>query len=183
MNRLFELVLIMLMACVTPAAAGDLADYKNTNQLVWDKQFKASVNHFFGGTKGSFLWGDDLISAQLLEALGGPPDDLHKLDDGLVLASACRAHSCPEKGAVILKDNGVVAAALISFKCHGDPTVCAEDPTLTIFLRDKLTAETATPIFESWANAKNAEAAALMGDEAERIPVLKGELVNLPAEG
>jgi len=183
MKVFYSAFLAFFLLAAAPLHAAELTAYKNTNALVMDKQFRASLKHFFGGAKGSYLWAADLVSAQALEALGGPPDDLQPLDNGLTLASACRAHSCPEKGAVLLQGNGVVAAALINFKCHGEPMECAEDPTLTIFLRDKgLAPATATPIFEQWANAKNAEAAALMGSEAERLPTLKAEVVQLKAE-
>jgi hypothetical protein len=51
------------------------------------------------------------------EILGGPADAPVTLDKGLMMLTACRAHSCGEKGAMVLKPNGDVAAiALLAIR-------------------------------------------------------------------
>src|SRR3954453_18159030 len=95
-------VAMTVIFCLVPFAfAKDFTTYKNTNQLVWDKEFKPALASFFGSRKASFFWKNDFVWEQALEALGGPPEDITEISPGLYLASACRAQSCMEKGAVV----------------------------------------------------------------------------------
>src|SRR5439155_26713334 len=56
-----------------------------------------------------------LLVDELITVLGGPPDEPKRLSDGAYLFTACQAHSCPEKGAVILSPKGeIIAAAMIT---------------------------------------------------------------------
>jgi hypothetical protein len=76
---------------------------KSTNDLIWNSQYQKAVEKFFGNQKNSYLgtrkaW---KISDSMRSVLGGPPDTVIQLDNGYIVASACRAHSCDEKGMLI----------------------------------------------------------------------------------
>ncbi|MFC0167331.1 lysozyme inhibitor LprI family protein [Pseudoduganella danionis] len=61
---------------------------KSTNQLIWDKRFVALVNSRV----------PPALSDNVAMALGGPPDPVVVEDHRYVSMSACRPHSCTEKG-------------------------------------------------------------------------------------
>jgi uncharacterized protein YecT (DUF1311 family) len=61
---------------------------KSTNAFVWDKRATALVNTRVPPT----------LSRDVLNALGGPPDPVVVVDGRYVSVSACRPHSCTEKG-------------------------------------------------------------------------------------
>jgi uncharacterized protein YecT (DUF1311 family) len=61
---------------------------KSTNQLIWDKRAKPLVNSRVPAS----------LSENVLLSLGGPPDPVLAADGRYVSMSACRAHSCIEKG-------------------------------------------------------------------------------------
>lgn len=137
-SHLARVASIALLLCLTPFAfAKDFTTYKNTNQLVWDKEFKPVLASFFGSRKASFLRKNGLIWKQALEDLGGPPEDITEVSPGLYLAPACRAHSCDEKAAVVIQSpNRIVAVGLIEYGCYS-PTGCSERPTLQVFVHQR----------------------------------------------
>lgn len=61
---------------------------KSTNEFVWDKRATGLVN-----TRVPPMLSDDV-----LQALGGPPDPVVLVEGRYVSMSACRPHSCTEKG-------------------------------------------------------------------------------------
>lgn len=61
---------------------------KSTNEFVWDKRTRELVNTRV----------PPAVSDEVLNALGGPPDPVVVVDGRYVSMSACRAHSCTEKG-------------------------------------------------------------------------------------
>jgi hypothetical protein len=78
---------------------------------------------------------DTLVWKQAREALGGPPDAPLRLKDGSLLFTACRAHSCPEKGAMVIMPSGQIRiAVLLHYACTRDG--CADNPRLALFYRD-----------------------------------------------
>lgn len=170
-----HIMFIMLLLAVP--AYGSWSEYKNANQLSLDKEFTTELTRFFADAKGDYILPGATIAKQALEGLSGPGDDLKKLPGGETLASACRAHSCDEKTAVLLKGKEILAAALISFHCTGKPAKCQDNPVLTIF--QKKGPDRAAP-FLAWAEAKQQEADALMAAEAKKTPTLKTEFVTLP---
>jgi hypothetical protein len=79
--------------------------------------------------------GDKDAGLSVARALGGPPDDPTRTPDGGWLFSACEAHDCPIKGALLLTpDHRIRAAALFDFGC--DAGACANEPRLDLFLRN-----------------------------------------------
>jgi hypothetical protein len=88
----------------------------NTNQLIWDKPFQRQLKLFAGKARTNALGlGYAPLSEDLLDTLGGPPDEPIKLSDGNLLFTACVAHNCTEKGAIVLRPDGsIVAAAMLT---------------------------------------------------------------------
>ena len=120
------------------------------------KELIASINDFSGNSVGDYFEPNDLISSQIIEGLGGPPKPEIILPDGNRLLSASRPHSGDEKALVVINEKlNVVAAAIISYRCHykeenhvkknmSKLTVprtvsCYSEPKLTIFEREKPT--------------------------------------------
>lgn len=61
---------------------------KSTNEFIWDKRARELVN-----TRIPSALSDDVLTA-----LGGPPDPVVIVDGRYASVSACRPHSCTEKG-------------------------------------------------------------------------------------
>lgn len=61
---------------------------KSTNEFIWDKRTGELVNTRV----------PPVLSDEVLNALGGPPDPVVVVDGRYVSMSACRPHSCMEKG-------------------------------------------------------------------------------------
>ncbi len=107
---------------------------RNTNELAWSPGFQGAVRRFVGRGVGGFNGGKD-AGVSVARALGGPPDDPVRLPHGGWLFSACEAHDCPIKGALLLAPNHRLrAAALFDFGCDAGP--CENEPRLDLFLRD-----------------------------------------------
>jgi hypothetical protein len=120
----------------------------NTNELAWSPGFQEAVRRFVGRGVGG-LNGNKNAGVSVARALGGPPDDPLRLPDGGWLFSACEAHDCPIKGALVLDpDHRIRAAALFDFGCDAGP--CANEPRLDLFLRDTGDHD-ATSILKAWA--------------------------------
>lgn len=71
--------------------------FETTNDLVWDAQFQALLKADLADVSGAQLGKPQALSETLLSVLGGP-DDVIVRSDGWISASACRQHSCDEKG-------------------------------------------------------------------------------------
>jgi len=115
-----------------------LPDYKNcqnTNQLVWDTSFEAFVKRYFESKKGTYNEENGLISEQLLTAMGGPPEDIIRLKDSVIMAQACQAHQASVVAAVWLCPKKEKALfALVHY--YDDKGVYHSDPRCTIFYKD-----------------------------------------------
>ena len=140
----------------------------NTNQLVWTPGFDAAVNRFFGKARADYFYADGRLATQAIQALGGPPDEPKRLADGSWLFAACRAHSCPEKGAAILSPQGrLLAIGLLNFRCHKTAPKqvdCDQVTHLDVFVRAREPdAERLTGQLDAWAKERTASDRAQFG--------------------
>lgn len=107
---------------------------EDTNELIWSKGFADRVGAFVGPDTSSWLANNASRIDQMIQVLSGPPQIRQKIGDDLWLYGACRAHSCPEKGAVTVTGKGkITATAILHFACT---TTCQDDYTLTIIGND-----------------------------------------------
>ncbi len=137
-------VLLMLSAAapatapVPRCAPTRLAACRDTNQLVASPAFTAAVQRFIGERKASYLYKDGDVAAQQIEVLGGPPEEPTRIGE-LYRFTACRAHSCPEKGAAVLDPAGkIVALAILYSPCAtADMRDCNRREYLVVFMRER----------------------------------------------
>jgi len=83
---------------------GDRVAYTDMNDLVWEPVYKELVNRRFGCLRSNATRNADrgwTLADDIAAMLGGPPADFRIVDGRFVVGSACRAHSCPEKGLLI----------------------------------------------------------------------------------
>jgi hypothetical protein len=135
MNSAGKPLIVALMLIFAPRlfAAQEATHYDNTNHLSSDKSFVASLKTFFGNLKETYFY-DGLVYEQVGEGLGGPPDDIRKIEGtSLFFASACRYHSCDEKAAVIYEDaEHVISFGVIHYCFNGSNLdVCRDRPVLS----------------------------------------------------
>ena len=77
-----------------------------------------------------------------------PPDNIRQLGPKLIMASACRAHSCMEKAvAIVACPSTILAVGILHFSCSRS---CSNDATVTLFLNDKNKALQGQPELEAW---------------------------------
>lgn len=168
-----------------------LAECSHTNQLVYQDDFQAAIASFLGNRRGAYVDHPDgpdgseanapLASDQMIEVLGGPPEDRQRLGPYLFFA-ACRGHSCPEKGFAVLTPAGaVVALGIFHFWNEPGPAharaCCGNDPTLTIYFHRRADWDRIAPALEYWGRAK---AAALDRFKDSQRPVLRNvELIDV----
>lgn len=133
----------------------------------------SALRDLVGSHTGSYLFPERSLFEQINLAAGIPDAGdgssrmERELPGGFKLEFGCRQHNCPEKGAVLLSEDGrVVRAALISFKCQAN---CEKERTLTIFKRasDESDPASATldDLIKDWAQS--------------RAPGVKSEVVEL----
>ena len=145
-------IMSMFLAADTPGrascrlAAAQLCE--DTNQLVWAPDYGRALKAFVGTGKASWLYNNGSRVDQVREVLGGPPDDAKLLPDGSILFGACRAHSCDEKGAVIVKSGNILGVAVLNFHCS---RTCLADPIVELIFRDSKAAEVYAPALRDWA--------------------------------
>ena len=117
----------LLLTLCSRGVTADFCNYSNTNRLVWDKHFSSRIHQFLGERRERFFY-EGMLYEQVLAGLGGPPDEIIKIGEQLHFASACRAHSCDEKAAVIIAcPDKVLAVGILHFDID---TMAA---TLTIY--------------------------------------------------
>jgi len=141
MTDIIVAALALLVLSISTAWSKDLCSYKNTNELAWDSQFQHALHRFFGELRDEHFSDGQLVAEQALARLGGPPDDLQGLGEGLVLAAACKAHSCPEHGAVVIDcPSTILAVAIVRYyqqcRVRSPVDLCEQLPTVTLFFRD-----------------------------------------------
>jgi hypothetical protein len=133
--------LLMLSAAAAPAprcVPTRLAACRDTNQLIMAPAFTAAVRRFIGTRKASYLYANGDVADQQIEVLHGPPDEPTRIGS-LYRFTACRAHSCPEKGAAVLDPAGkIVALAILYSPCAtADARDCNRRNDLVVFMRER----------------------------------------------
>ncbi len=128
---------------------------RDTNELIRSSTAQAQVRHFVEGRRGAYLYARVAGTGdQLIEVLGGPPDRPTKVGP-YFLFSACRAHSCDEKGALLIDAKGALAGAAILYTgCGaGGAIVCGtSDRRLALFVATPIPSD-ATVRLQRWGNA------------------------------
>ncbi|MFD2367668.1 hypothetical protein [Pseudoduganella sp. GCM10020061] len=153
---------VAALAASSASMAQDFCAHRDTNSLVWNKAFAAEVKRYFGGSKGYLYWDKATIASQVLAGLGGPPDAIRRLDGNMAIASACRAHSCMEKAAVVIACPATIVAI---GAIHYSPTSgegWTDRPELTLFSDGSN--QQAHDALKQWA-------AAALGDKFDGMPV------------
>lgn len=152
---------------------------QNTNALVWDRQFRKAVERFVGSRRAAYLYDEAPVAEQMLDVLGGPPDDVERIGS-LYRFTACRAHSCTEKGAAVLEPNGrVVALGILHGACalQHPSQDCFAHNTLTLFVRSGEEHGPAVEDLTDWAKEMIAQAYQSPGlpdatlDAVEIVPI------------
>lgn len=136
-------------ALAHPEACGD------TSQLFGDKAFVARIKAFVGRGEADYLYPASLAEQQLA-VLGGPPDAPERIG-GLYRFTACRQHSCAEKGAVVLDPTGrLVATAILHSACAVTrPTEdCSTHYVLSVFVSDPSASKPVVDDLGAWAGTK-----------------------------
>jgi hypothetical protein len=142
-----------LLAACSPSPAADFCANTNMNQVVWEPGFDQAVQAYFGEERADFFWPDGLVSEQMIEGLGGPPEPFQRLPEGLAFGSACRAHSCPERAAVVIQcPSRPVAFAIKYFPCRGG--YCDTAASFTIFT-EPAAPELARRQLEAWVRSES----------------------------
>ena len=105
---------------------------KSTNDVAWDKRFN---NFLLAETpKISLDLGmgkSYLLKSTVKEFIGGPPEDVSITNNEIIILSACRAHSCPEKAWLWCNiKTGVVVGAVVHYIFRGK---YSENPSLLLF--------------------------------------------------
>jgi hypothetical protein len=156
-------VLLFLAAPVSADGAHcslkNLGACENTNELIWNKGFERALAAFIGNRETEYLYEGGRLTDEVTEVLGGPPDE--PIDfDGRYLFTACRAHSCTEKGAAVLRKDGQIdAVAVVWYPCAGKNRIdqkCGYSATLSIFMRDPTDAILIERL-KAWINAEFAK--------------------------
>ncbi len=133
-----------------------LSGCTDTNRLIWAADFRPALEHFLGRyarARVDYLYVGGLLT-QIEDVLGGPPDPPRALPDGGILFTACRSHSCPEKGAVAFDADGrMIVASILSYHCPGGGKDCA-GPTLDHYVRDAPSTVIARAAIHDWAMAQ-----------------------------
>ena len=147
----------------------------DTNKLVWAKGFSGGLSRFLGkkATERVSLLYPGELQYQLADALGGPPDDRQKLADGSYLFTACRPHSCSEKGAITFDAGGsITAIAIVNYHCGEVSKTCSNDPALDIYTRNLLADSLPLRAIVGWARRETADDAAVFHEKAVRLPII-----------
>jgi len=104
---------------------------KNTNQLAWDERFKPFLKANLPSAVAPF-WDNHPFDETALEFLGGPPDDILIQKDRYVVASACVAHDCLDKGLLWVdldpEQGNVVFVALYNAQYNPNRSIANQYP-------------------------------------------------------
>ena len=158
-------------AIMMPAACRD------TNRLAWASGFEPALRRFLGRRTAAMLGRRQLVSRQAAEVLGGPPDAPQRIGDRYRF-TACRAHGCTEKGALVLTPAGtVVAVGILHATCglpdHGPR--CFDDHILSLYLRGRQSAVMAD--LQKWAHDAVANGYHMPGQPVPRL--LRTDVVSV----
>jgi len=128
----------LLLAATPVCAVSHPVACADTNVLARAPGFLPMLRRFFRGVPpASLLFRGGTLADQAAEVLGGPPDDRSRIGP-FHRFTACRAHSCPEKGALVLTEAGEpVAVAILHSPCPAaaPPPRCSAINLLRIYTR------------------------------------------------
>ena len=120
----------------TPCGLSSLSACRTTNDLLWDTGFSQALGRFLGERQAAYLWERGSVRDQAGAVLGGPPDT-PIIVGNLYRFTACRLHSCSDKGAVFLTPGGeIMAVAILHSTCATapGPARCADKMRLAVYL-------------------------------------------------
>lgn len=120
--RLLALFFYIATASATyaaqPCELTTIAGCANTNALVWAKSFKPALLKFLDKEKVSWLGERQDMAEAVLDVIGGVPDDVVTVEDGMLRFSAVRPHSALERGAIFITGKGAIrAVGVLHFNC------------------------------------------------------------------
>lgn len=96
----------------------------NSHDLARNPGFQFALREFVGGAKGAYLHGDRPLYGQVLQLIDRPaPQPVQEVGEGARLFAGCRLLSCPEKAAVILNRDGVLAIGILNYRDDSNPTL------------------------------------------------------------
>ncbi|MDR6116306.1 MULTISPECIES: hypothetical protein [unclassified Sphingomonas] len=163
---------------VKPCSLRRLTGCDTVNPLSWRPDFQQALAQFLGrdGRKRiSLLYHNGRLIDQVKAVLGGPPDARRDLPDGSHLFTACRVHSCDEKGAILLDPQGEIhAIAVISYHCGRGPKPCESLPQLDLFVRNRKAIDGAQRHLSQWAHAVVPKDLAAMPMTVHELPTRPG---------
>ncbi|HGJ5067314.1 TPA: hypothetical protein ACJGSF_005552 [Salmonella enterica subsp. enterica serovar Muenchen] len=154
MKKLIQLTIVTLFVFSFNAESGtfNLNGVSSTNELFLDQNnyFEKHINHFFGGLQGFYFWNGS-VAKQVIAGLSGPPNDIVQIDKNVHMATACRAHSCTEKGAYIT-DGRHELFALIGYMCPAEngKVEYKYDGCLSIFYNNRHAEKELSPWLIRW---------------------------------
>jgi hypothetical protein len=95
----------------------------DTRALTANPGFQAALHDFLGASHERLLHGDRPLYDQVMELMAHPDAaSAPRVGEDMRLYAGCRRMACPEKAAVIVGQQGIVAVGLIDYT-HGDPTL------------------------------------------------------------
>jgi hypothetical protein len=151
-------VLVALFLAVPAHASCELVhpgDCSSTNALMWSAKTDGAIKRFLGKEPGNFLYPTPKSFAfnDAFEVLSGPPERPKRIGKDSWLLTACRAHSCTEKGGMVIVRGKIVAIGILHFNC-GKGSGCDDDYTLSLFLSTSPSSEVATSSLKNWARSQ-----------------------------
>lgn len=128
-----------------------------TNDIVWDHGFQAELRDFTHDLPSRYYRSPSFY-AQARDLLGGPPDHRRRIGPGRHLFTACRPHSCDEKGAVVVNAQGqITARGLLVYDIpEGDGPWT---PLLLLYLRQGVQLGSEATAIKEWASRATSESA------------------------
>ena len=167
----------------------------NTNALLWSDGFKDKVARYLGDRRRTYLAHPDgregpdatgmTVAEAMLEVLGGPPDDMQRLGP-YYLFTACRAHSCSEKGLALLGGDGqIVALGILHYwNLPGEVEqrrCCGSEPDLDIYLRPVDDITRVLPTLRDWGQQQAATTYRAAGASVPKLHAIRLFAVRRPA--
>lgn len=148
---------------------------RDTNELSREIGFDRTIKSFLGKTATAtvnYLYAGKL-SYQVEDVLGGPPNNPVKLPDGGYLFTACRAHSCTEKGAISYdRKSQITMIAIVSYHCGKVSKTCSNDPFLDVYIHNNQQSESAQKYALDWAIKATASDASVFHTNPVRYPII-----------
>jgi hypothetical protein len=131
---------------------------QDANQFVNAGGYK-EIKDFLGDEPG--VTAKSKAFEDMERVLDGPPLDRTDLPGDLSLFSACQAHNCDEKGAVVTRrDGAIIGTGILHYPDY--PTA-----VLTVFIRDPKNRVFVEPVLTGWAQTQ-LDAAHLLTNEPKQ---------------